>query len=393
MSITITRGDHNTAHESDFTGYVGVRRMHVDESLATVAGTELERAFRGSSWDAQRLGSIFGGQTQLSEAFSTSDFKLAAFKELDTEMLAQYEALPSVWRQYCDTTLVSDFRPKRLVSRAGTGFGLARVPEGTEYPAGGDTMGDAAAITVGKYGRRRSLTWEAWLNNEAIDEIEDIPASLAREAAETDTLVALSNLLKLTGDGIKAPWSASGVNTDFFKAANGNAPAALPLTAANLQSVIDGMATRKVNGRTVTAPSLMVIVPKSLEATMKAIVAVTETRRTVDGVEMIGPNPLAGVSYVVEPALDQLNQHAKAAGTWFVVPKPGSVRPALWVAGLRGHEQPDLRVKADQGNRIGGGAISFDEGSFEIDTIDWRARHVKGAQTADATFTYCSLGS
>lgn len=393
MSITITRGDHNSAPESDFTGYVGVRNARVDESLATIAGNELERAFRGSTWDAQRLGSILGGRVQLSESFSTSDFKLAAFKELDTEMLAQYETLPSAWQQYCDTTLVSDFRPKRLVGRRGTGFGLARIPEATEYPDGHDYSAEAYAITVAKYGRRRSLTWEAWLNNEAIDEIEDIPAALAREASETDTLVAVSNLLALTGDGIKTPWSASGVNTGFFKTANGNAPTALPLTADNLKAVLDGMAVKKVNGRTVTAPSLRVVIPKALEAQMKAIIAVTEVRRVDGQVETREPNPLAGLDYVVEPALDMLNTHAKAATTWFVVPKPGSARPALWVAGLRGHEQPDLRVKADQGNRIGGGAISFDEGSFEIDTIDWRVRHVKGAQTADALFTYCSLGS
>lgn len=393
MSITITRGDHASAPESDFTGYRGLRHARVNESLASAASNELERAFRGSAWEAQRLGRLFSGQEQLSEAFSTSDFKLAAFKELDTEMLAQYAELPSVWSQYSDQTLVSDFRPKRLVGRQSGGFGLARVPEGTEYPDGHDYSQAGYAITVAKYGRRRSLTWEAWLNNEAIDEIEDIPAALAREASETDTLVAMSNLLALTGDGIKSPWSASGVNTDFFKAANGNAPANLPLTADNLKLVLDGMATKKVNGQTVVRPDVIVVIPKALESKMLSIVRVTEVRRTTGGVETTEPNPLAGVSYVVEPALDQLNTHAKASGTWFVVPKPGSARPALWVAGLRGHEQPDLRVKADQGQRVGGGAVAFDEGSFEIDTIDYRARHVKGAQNADPTFTYCSLGS
>lgn len=116
-------------------------------------------------------------------------------------------------------------------------------------------------------------------------------------------------------------------------------------------------------------------------------------RRTNGATETVEGNPLAGVEFVVDPFLDQLNTHAKAATTWFVVPKPGSARPALWAAKLRGHEQPDLRVKADQGNQVGGGAIAFDEGSFELDTIEWRARHVLGAQVGDPMFTYVSLGS
>ena len=393
MSITIAQGDNATAPESDFTGYVGVRRANVSESLATAASVELERAFKGSAWEAQRLGRIFGGQLRVSEAFSTSDFKLAAFKELDTEMLAQYEAITPAWQGYCDQTLVSDFRPKRLVARGAGTLGLASVPEATEYPDGHKYSQNAYAITVGKYGRRRALTWEAWLNNEAIDEIEDIPASLARQATETDSIVAVSNLLKLTGDGIKTPWSASGVNTDFFKTANGNAPAALPLTMDNLKSVLDGMAVKKVDGKTVVRPDVVVVIPKALEAQMLAILSVREVKRITGNVETTENNPVAGVSYVVEPMLDILNTNSKAATTWFVLPKPGSARPALWVAGLRGHEQPDLRVKADQGQRVGGGAVSFDEGSFEIDTIEWRVRHVKGAQVADPTFTYVSLGS
>jgi hypothetical protein len=65
----------------------------------------------------------------------------------------------------------------------------------------------------------------------------------------------------------------------------------------------------------------------------------------------------------------------------------------MWAAFLAGHEQPDLRVKADTGFRVGGGAISALEGSFEIDDIQYRGRHIVGNQQADPLFTYCSLGS
>ena len=394
MTITIERGTESTAPESEFNGTVNLRRIHVDEALADIADAELGRALKGSAWEAQRFGRMLGGNLPVSEAFSTSDFKLAVFKELDTEALRQYNELPSVWSQYCDTTLVSDFRHKRILSRSGSITGLARVPEATEYPDGHDYSAEGYAITVGKYGRRRALTWEAWINNEAIDEIEDIPTDLARQARETESILAVSNLLALSGDGINTPYTASGVKTDFFKSANGNAPTALPLTYDNLKTVLDSMATKKnKGGRVIAAPSLIVVIPKALEAQMLSILAIREIRRTANSVETLEVSALANVSYVVEPMLDILNTHAKAATTWFVVPKPGGPKPALWTAKLRSHEQPDLRVKADQGSRVGGGAIAYDEGSFEIDTIEWRVRHVFGAQNGDPTFTYVSLGS
>lgn len=394
MSINIERGGAATAPESDFAGYTNLRRMHVDEALSAHADAELGRAFQGSAFEAQRLGRLLGGNMRISEAFSTSDFKLAAFKELDTEMLKQYQELPAVWQLYTDQTKVSDFRPKRLVSRAQTLAGLAAVPEGTEYPDGHDYSQKGYAITVGKYGRRRSLTWEAWLNNEAIDELEDIPASLAKQAREMEAIIAAANLLAITGDGIHTAWTAATVNTGFFNSGNNNAPASTALTADNLKTVLDSMAVKKISGKTVVAPPLVVVTGMALKAQCDAIKAVREVRKTdSNGTTTIGVNPLADVEFVHDPTIDQLLTHAKAAGTWFVLPKPGSARPAVWAARLRGHEEPDLRVKADQGTSPAGGPISYDEGSFEVDTIDYRVRHVLGSQVGDPLFTYCSYGS
>ena len=391
MTITIERGTQTTAAESEFAGTVSPRHYKVDEALAAQTSEALETAFRGNAYEAMQLAALFGGRAKLSEAFSTSDFKLAAFKELDTEMLAQYQELPSVWAQYCDQTLVSDFRPKRLGSRYSGTVGLPRVPELTEYPDGGDYNADYYAITVAKHGRRRALSWEAWINNEAVDELENIPADLSRQARETETINAVGNLLLID----PVTLTASNVNTDFFKTANGNAPGNLPLTRANLKTVLDGMATKKDPNtkRVVASPEMVVVVPKALESTIVSIVRPTVVRTTVNGVEVEENNEFASLSYVVEPMLDYLNTHARAATTWFVVPKPGSNRPALWTAKLRGHEQPDLRVKADQGSTVGGGAISYTGGSFEIDDIQWRVRHVVGRQTGSPLFTYASYGA
>lgn len=388
MTIELLSGSAavEAASDSDFSGTVNPRHFKVSDKLAEAATTKLGAAF-GNQW---------GADVRLAEAFSTSDFKLAAAKELDSEMLAQYDELPTVWDQYTDTTTVRDFRPKRLTSRWRNTVGMARVPELTEYPAD-DRRGFAEyAIQVAKHGRRFAISWEAWLNNEAVQELEDLPAELARQARETEMIAAASNLLLVDpASALKGEPTATDVNTNFFKAGNGNAPTALPLTRDNLKLVWDGMATKKdLNSKKVIArPEMTLVVPQSLEATVLAIIRPTIVRKTSGSVTTEESNEFSNLSYVVDPMLDYLNTHANAATTWFLVPKPKSTRPALWVAKLAGHEQPDLRVKADTGQKIGGGEISALEGSFEIDDIQYRGRHIVGNQQGDPLFTYVSRGA
>lgn len=395
MSTQLLRGDAaiNAASESDFAGMTAPRRYRIDPRLHETADRMLEAAFTGQWGSDVRLAEAF--TKPISEAFSTSDFKLAAFAVIDTEMLRRYSLLTPVWQQYCDQTLVNDFRPKRITYDFEDYDSYVRVPEGTGYPIADVANRANYGISVVKYGRRKAITWEAWKNNEAIDELGSMPDKLARAASNTEALNAVSNLLTVD----PATNTAATVNTDFFKAGNGNAPTALPLTRDNLKTVLDAMAvkTDPGTGRVIARPDVIVVIPKALEQTMISIVApryvrsevVNGSTTTVTEID----NPLASVSYVVEPMLDYVNKHAKASGTWFVLPKPGGPRPALWTAKLRGYEAPDLRINADAGQRIGGGLVSPLEGSFEIDDIQFRGRHIVGAQTADPLFTYCSLGS
>ncbi|MEO5663505.1 MAG: hypothetical protein ABIR39_09480 [Nocardioides sp.] len=383
MTIELLSGDAavEAASDSDFSGTLNPRNFRIGEASSTKARKTLAEAF-SNQW---------GANVRLAEAFSTSDFKLAAAAELDKEMLAQYDELPTVWDQYTDTTTVRDFRPKRLVSRWRSTVGMARVPELTEYPADDRRGANEYAIMVAKYGRRFAISWEAWLNNEAVGELEDLPAELARQARETEMIAAASNLLLVN------PLTnvATDVNTAFFKAGNNNAPTALPLTRDNLKLVWDGMATKKdpQSQKVIARPEMVLVVPKALEATVLSITNPTVIRKTSGTTQTEESNEFSALSYVVDPMLDYLNTHANAATTWFLVPKPRSVRPALWVAKLAGHEQPDLRVKADTGRKVGGGDISALEGSFEIDDIQYRGRHIVGNQQADPLFTYVSRGA
>ncbi|WP_248582594.1 hypothetical protein [Nocardioides sp. InS609-2] len=369
------------ASDSDLSGTLNPRAFRIGEASTSRARKALAEAF-ANQW---------GADVRLAEAFSTSDFKLAAAAELDKEMLAQYDELPTVWDQYTDATTVRDFRPKRLVSRWRSTVGMQRVPELTEYPADDRRGANEYAIAVAKYGRRFAISWEAWKNNEAIDELEELPGELARQARETEMIAAASNLLLVNA----LTSIATDVNTDFFKAGNNNVPTALPLTRDNLKLVWDGMATKKdpQSKKVIARPEMVLVVPKALEATVLSITNPTVIRKTSGTTQTEESNEFSKLSYVVDPMLDYLNTHANAATTWFLVPKPKSSRPALWVAKLAGHEQPDLRVKADTGRKIGGGDISALEGSFEIDDIQYRGRHIVGNQQGDPLFTYVSRGA
>lgn len=380
-SIEVLHGNAavEAASDADFPGATNPRLYRISESLMDKAMTLMEDAFKGK----------WGADKKLAEAFSTSDFTLAAFAAIDTEMQRQYDELPSVWRGYTTVTTVNDFRPKRLLDRWRNTIGFELVPELTEYPAEDSRGKKVNEIAVAKFGRRFALSWESWINNEAIQELEDLPGVLARQARETEMINAVSNLIAA---------DRNGVNTQFFKAGNGNAPTALPLTLDNLDTVLNAMAAKKsaISGKVIASPDLVVVVPKTLERTIQRILAI----RTIKKSETSGSSTTeleydnyVNVDYVVEPMLDYWNTGNKAAGTWFVVPKPQGVRPALWAAFLRGHETPDLRVKSSGSQRVGGGEISPLEGSFEIDDIQYRGRHIVGHQTGDPTFTYASNGS
>jgi len=306
------------------------------------------------------------------ETMTTSDFPLLLGAAYGRELIQEYNSITPIWPQFARRSVVPNFKPKKLVELLGGRAGLDKVKEAAEYKARPLTEGEYS-FSVEKYGTRIPLTWEMFVNDE-LDAFRDLPTRLATAARETEDLVAARALTAANG---------SGVNTDFFKAANGNAPTALPLTSDNLEAALTAISTRKdPDGRPIVLRGAVLMVPTTLEMTARRILEAVEIRRTVGDVTTVEPNYLRGVvRLVVNPWLTIVNTGAKAATTWFILPDPNTSRPAVVVGFLRGNESPDLRVKADAGNRIGGGSIAPEEGSFDDDTVQYRVRHVTGSST------------
>lgn len=394
MSLELITGDSTQSANGDagdfFAGTLSPRKYsfatEAGQSLSHRAETFLSEAFAGRKY-----------AREIREAFSTSDFTLAAFALIDTEAMAQYAQLPSVWRQYTAVTSVMDFRPKRLLDRWYNQLGLKPVPELTEYPTAAGLGHATFWINVAKYGLRDHVSFEALINNEAINELEDIPTKFARAAAETEAINALSPLLNVD----PKTNTANGFNTSFWKnytsgdySGVNNTKDTKAFNATNVDAVLQTM-NQKVGkrGRLIYRPDLQIVVPKALEWQANKIKALQEIRLTNGTEQDIFGNYLQSVDIVVEPMWDTLDTSANAHTSWMVLPKPNSARPASFAAFLRGYENPELRVKDPGSNSLGGGAISPLAGSFEVDDIQWRIRHILGNQAGDPTFTYASDGS
>lgn len=324
------------------------------------------------------------------ENITTSDLPYLLGAVLDKELLNKYLEAPSVWQGFATRVTVRDFKPKKLTDLLGGRAVLDIVPEGTPYPQ--VPLSDAQyTLSVAKRGSVIPVTWEDLVNDD-LDALRNLPARQASAARFTEDYVATSALV-----------AAGGANSSFFASGNGNAATSLPLTATNLATAIQVVKQRKdAEGMPVVLPKLVLVVAPGLEIQALSILNAVQ----LDSPEGSTSSAPAGskvvrtanyltdmVTLVVDPWLTTIATDAKAGGRWFLLPDPNGPRPAVALGFLRGHETPDLRVKADTGQSVAGGAIAPEEGSFDDDSIAYRVRHVVGTTTVDPLGTYVSDGS
>ncbi len=318
------------------------------------------------------------------EAMSTSDLFVSVTGDvLDRELVARYNDLETQWAAFASRTTVRNFKPKKMVDILGGRSVLERVPELTEYPqAQYDTR--EYSIEVEKFGRRFGFSWEAGINDD-LDELQTVPDQFATAARVTEDV----NALALVADPVTgAP------NTAFFKNYSGDAikgpdttPTTLALTSENLSTAITAVKSRRDHQGNLVAPGrLILMVGVAQEMNARRILNATMIRTTSGSRSTDEPNWLNG-------AVDLVVHNRLAGNAWFLLPAPATARPAIAVAFLRGFETPDIRVKANTGQSLGGGALGQDAGSFEIDDTQYRIRHVNGGATMDPLHTYASTGA
>lgn len=338
----------------------GLRRGRVTEAEVANAARLLQAAWQGN--DRVRHA--------VNEALTSSDLFVSATGDVfDRELLAQYEQMPRQWQKFATRTTVRDFRPKKLIDLVAGTARFSRVPEHTNYAEAGYSTAERT-ISVAKFGEAFGYTFEMRVNDQ-LNELQAVPGSWAQKAIRTEDYEALAQLANpLTG----AP------NTAFFNVGNGNL-GSLALTADNLQTTITAVRTQRDKDGSLLYPGpLKLVVGPAQAFTAQRILSAAELRTVAGQVTTVEQNPFSGITLEV---LDNLPGTA-----WFVLPATSAPRPSFYVAFLTGYETPDMRVKRDQGQRMGGGDVPVEDGSFEDDTIYFRARHITGAAQGDPKFAY-----
>lgn len=340
-----------------------VRGRYPNARLAEAA-TLMRRVWEGD----------YRAMLQLREALSTSDFGALFGATLDRQLLATYQATTPVWQSFATRRVVKDFRPSTFFDVLGGQAILPKVGQLGEYPQRGVDISDYT-LQVAKRGARFSLSWETLVNDD-LDAFRDLPQRLAQAARNTEDFVA-TGLLEVDGAPNPAFFTGGTVLT-------GN-PA---LTSDSLEDAIQAVKSRKdSDGNPVATGGLVLVVPSALEMTARRILDTTEVRITDGTRTLVTGNSLSNqVQLSVNPWLT-------SATAWYVVPVPNQGRPALAVGFLRGYETPEIRVKADGGQMLGGGQVPPEDGSFDIDDIQYRARHVIGGSTLVGDAAIASNGT
>lgn len=364
---------------------------------------------------------------KLREAVSSGDFPLLFQSISQASLLGQWADLPQQWPAFSQRTTVPDFRPARLVRwdagmeqlpDSNGGFerhvrALPRIPELTEYPTFNLTT-EGSDYFVSKYGARFPFSWEAFLNDE-LNVLQQLPAQMAKWARDTEDVLTTGVLATSTGphpDFFKPPTAPDAFDFGsqvprgnyvawFTSGAPGNMTVNPPLTLDNLEKAIQSIAMRTMNGRMVRVQQWALVVPPALALTAHEIAQATtymRVSRDAAGNEVrINVNsPIAGRFTVVESQwLPQIDRSATSASTWYLVPSGGNTErgPAIVTAFLRGYETPEVRAMGDTGQRIGGGEIAWNQGSFSHDDIQYRVRSIIGAAGIDPSAVAVSLGN
>lgn len=320
---------------------------------------------------------------RLTEAFTTSDFPHLLGAAFQIQARDLYENTTPEWQALAPIKNVNDFRPAKDVDVFGGRESFDLVKEGEEYK--GRTLGESAfEFSAVKTGNTFGLTWELRKNNQ-FHQLLDFPGRLGSGARATEDQYVFSQFV-----------SAAGPNAAFFNAGNGNAPSNKILNHANLLAAFKSIVVRKDKDKlpiNLAGQRLNLVVPQTLQFEAEALVS--EPRIPVDGSSTATKaNPLFGkFNVVVSYRVSVIDQSANAASTWYILPPKESKHAAVGKVTMVGEEDLDIRVKRDQGERPGGGAVGIEDGSFKDDTIWYRGRQVTGGAALSPLGTYASTGT
>jgi hypothetical protein len=323
------------------------------------------------------------------EAMTTSDFPLLFGDVLDRQVLAAYKGVVPVWKRFTRQGTVNRIFPqiggRRFAMTGGDQF-LAEVPQKSEYPESTRTEAQYN-VFVRKYGRKFDISWETIINDD-LGALQDTPARFALAAVRTEQRLVTALYANDVGTHATPNLYENAINEDV-----------LPLTIANLEicrtrmsSFVDAGGEPILNTPKylVVGPSLELVARQILTSATKMWLETT-TAAGVGGqtaYPITNTASMLGLELVVDaylPILDPTHP-----GSWYLFSDPGDIA-AIECDFLRGHERPEICMKASDKVGISGGSVSPLDGDFDSDNILYRVREVFGANRLDWRATYANI--
>jgi hypothetical protein len=324
---------------------------------------------------------------QLQEAMTTSDFPYLFGDILDRQVLAAYREAPNTFTNYVKMTTVRDFRSVKRFSTYGADQVLGVVPEKSEYLAAAINENSPYEYAVKKYGRKLGFSWETMINDD-LEALTDGPQRLGRAARRSEQKFATQLYV-----------DANGPHASFYTAGNKNIVTSNPvLSITALQTAMQVLGAQKdENGEPIVIDMIDLVVPPALEVTALNILNATQLWMNTNASAGTAEQNLVTQNWMknrfrlnVDYYMPIVASTANGATSWFLFATPDG-RPALEMAHLRGHEEPEIFMKAPNAMRVGGGGEeAFD---FDTDSNEYKVRHVFGGSRMDPKMTVASNGS
>ncbi|RLC86424.1 MAG: hypothetical protein DRJ03_08890 [Chloroflexi bacterium] len=340
---------------------------------------------------------VFDGRQplwMLKEAMSTSDFPLLFGDTIDRLMVAKWKAIEPTWRDYAKISTCRDFRPvKRFRCTRGAALLHGPMSPGESYK--GDAVDESYyEYSVGKYGRRRDILWEALVNDD-LGALRDAPDDLAWQAVNTEAY-EFTRLWAANTTLYAINHAVAGVNYSNL----GNAAFDADALAAAIGEMGEYPA-EDGESPIMNDPLYIVVGTRTMQMRVEQvlnslIVAYTgSSDRDNLPVANLIPAQLRNTMQVrLNPWIRLFDTDYQTA--WYIFSDPAAGY-AVEFSFLQGHELPELFMKNSNQVQMGGGAVSPMEGDFDTDAVGYKLRHCCGGSHTNAVggwrFTWRSTGT
>jgi len=324
------------------------------------------------------------------EALTTSDFPYLFGDILNKQVLVSYKAVDPVWKAFVKSSTNKDFKVSRRFAITGGDQYLAEVGSKGEYLAS-ERNEAYYDLQVKKYGRQFDISWEALINDD-LGALRDTPERFARAAVRTEHRIVTA-LYARNYDAVSHA-NAGFLYSDGGAANTVNVVTSL-LTIASLETGLEFMAAVvDANGEPIMNRASCLVVPPALEMTARqALTSTTKMWVESPGAgAAVRPFPTSnvvsqyGLQLVIDPYLPVIDTVSGATG-WYLFADPKDIA-ALEVAHMKGHERPEICMKASDKVSIGGGPIGPMDGDFATDNVFYRVREIFGGCRLDWRATY-----